>query len=347
MNNIRHLILCCLAGVLSGPVGLFGETPKVVEVRKIWDGAPHSAFTDLARFQDKWYCTFREGTGHIPGEDGMIRVLVSDDGEQWQSQALIAEEGIDLRDPKLSVTADDRLMIVCGGSVYVEVPGEKQKRLTDRRPRTMFMGKDGTWSKPTKVCEEGQWLWRVTWHKGKAYGVSYDSSKRGTADDRTLTLHVSDDGVQFQPLAFLDVPGFANETTVRFLADDTMIAFVRRENGSQNAWFGASKPPYKDWKWHECEHRVGGPNMIVLPDGQIFAGGRSYPGGAKTVLAKLVLPDGASPPEYRYEPLITFPSGGDNSYPGFVYHEDMLWMSYYSSHEGKTSIYLAKVKLKE
>jgi len=26
-------------------------------------------------------------------------------------------------------------------------------------------------------------------------------------------------------------------------------------------------------------------------------------------------------------------------------HEGLLWVSYYSSHEGKTSIYLAKVRL--
>ena len=31
--------------------------------------------------------------------------------------------------------------------------------------------------------------------------------------------------------------------------------------------------------------------------------------------------------------------------PGLVWHDNLLWMSYYSSHEGKTSIYLAKIKL--
>ena len=28
-----------------------------------------------------------------------------------------------------------------------------------------------------------------------------------------------------------------------------------------------------------------------------------------------------------------------------VWHDGVLWMSYYSSHEGKAKIYLAKVKL--
>jgi hypothetical protein len=43
--------------------------------------------------------------------------------------------------------------------------------------------------------------------------------------------------------------------------------------------------------------------------------------------------------------FLTLPSGGDTSYPGLVFYEGLLWVSYYSSHEGKTSIYLAKVKL--
>ena len=47
----------------------------------------------------------------------------------------------------------------------------------------------------------------------------------------------------------------------------------------------------------------------------------------------------------EYEPILTFTSGGDTSYPGLVWHDDRLWMSYYSSHEGKTSIYLAQIKM--
>jgi len=43
--------------------------------------------------------------------------------------------------------------------------------------------------------------------------------------------------------------------------------------------------------------------------------------------------------------LTKLPSGGDTSYPGMVWHNNMLYISYYSSHEGKTSIYLAKIKI--
>jgi hypothetical protein len=47
-----------------------------------------------------------------------------------------------------------------------------------------------------------------------------------------------------------------------------------------------------------------------------------------------------------YEPVLTLPSGGDTSYAGMVWHGDLLWVSYYASHEGKTAIYLARVKVR-
>jgi hypothetical protein len=43
---------------------------------------------------------------------------------------------------------------------------------------------------------------------------------------------------------------------------------------------------------------------------------------------------------------LALPSGGDCSYAGMVWHDDLLWISYYSSHEGKTSIYLATIRFK-
>ena len=45
--------------------------------------------------------------------------------------------------------------------------------------------------------------------------------------------------------------------------------------------------------------------------------------------------------KFQLTPLVTLPSGGDTSYSAFVWHEGLLWTSYYSSHEGKTAIYLA------
>lgn len=104
----------------------------------------------------------------------------------------------------------------------------------------------------------------------------------------------------------------------------------------QGGYIGTSPPPYTDWTWSNTGVRLGGPNFIRLPDGSLWAGFRNYVGEASTVLAYMT--------KTNLEPVLTLPSGGDTSYPGFLWHDDLLWMTYYSSHEGKTSIYLAKIK---
>ncbi|MDW8222989.1 MAG: hypothetical protein RMJ82_08570, partial [Gemmatales bacterium] len=63
----------------------------LVSVVKIWDRAPHNAFTDLIRFQGRWFCTFREGKDHV-SSDGALRVITSTDGMQWESAALITSK---------------------------------------------------------------------------------------------------------------------------------------------------------------------------------------------------------------------------------------------------------------
>ncbi len=89
--------------------------------------------------------------------------------------------------------------------------------------------------------------------------------------------------------------------------------------------------------------RVGGPHILQLPDGRIVAAVRLYDGRVRTSLCWLNSETGALT-EFQ-----TLPSGGDTSYPGLVWHEDALWVSYYSAHEVgnkdfKTAVYMAKVK---
>lgn len=322
------LVLLCTANAYPADNHDPAGKPVLLEVHAIWDQGKHNAFTDLIRFQDRWFCTFRESDRHVGGEDGKIRIIVSPDGAAWTSAALIAEAGIDLRDPKLSITPDGRLMIVAGGSLY------KGNTFLSRRPRVLF-SKDGTqWTVPTPILNDGAWLWRVTWNKGTAYGTSYQKESKQIGP---VALFKSSDGISYEKVCDFSLTDRPNETTLRFLPDDTLLALVRREEGDKQAMIGSSRPPYTDWTWQKAGYQVGGPNFIILPDGKIWAAGRYYPGGYTTILARMDL-DG-------YRPQLTLPSGGDTSYPGMVWHEGLLWMSYYSSHEGKAKIYLAKIQL--
>jgi hypothetical protein len=305
---------------------------ELVSAKKIWGSAPHNAFTDLIRFQGNWFCTFRESEAHVGG-NGKIRVLTSVDGEKWESAALLGEEGIDLRDPKLSITPRNNLMLVLGGSVY------KGKELIERQSRVSFSKNGRDWTAPKRVLEKGEWLWRVTWHREHAYGIAYNSSIK---PDWTAKLVESRDGLSFQTVTVLDVPGQPNEATLHFIDNNDCVALVRRESGDKQAWIGTSRAPYKDWKWKPAGMQIGGPNFIVLGGYEMFASGRQYGAtskDAKTFLGTMTMSS--------VKPDVIFPSGGDCSYAGMAWYDDMIWLSYYSSHENKTSIYLAKVKVTE
>ena len=254
MNRIISIteLLAAATMSFSGSVAA-QEPPQLVSVQKIWSAGQHNAFTDLTRFDGKWFCTFRGAEGHVGG-NGRIRVLTSSGGEDWASAALLSEDGIDLRDPKFAVTPDNRLMLVMGGSVY------EGRTFKERQPRVAF-SKDGrTWTAPRRALEKGEWLWRVTWQKGRAYGVSYSAGAIGTnpPPDWTVKLFESDDGVAYRMVTKLEVPGRPNETTLRFVQNGDCVALVRREGPGEDraAWIGRSPTPYKDWQWHSAGMQI-------------------------------------------------------------------------------------------
>src|SRR5690349_9577926 len=109
MKALPAATLVCLLFTSLAPAA-DPPTLTLVESRRIWDAAPHNAFTDLIRFKGEWFCVFREGQGHV-SPDGSLRVISSRDGEQWQSAALITSPTSDLRDAKITETPDGRLML--------------------------------------------------------------------------------------------------------------------------------------------------------------------------------------------------------------------------------------------
>src|ERR1700738_1745639 len=90
------------------------DSPRLLSVRRIWDQAPHNAFTDLLYHRNEWFCAFRESDNHINTHAGSMRLIASRDGTTWESRALVESAGHDLRDPKLSVTPNGQLMLLVG-----------------------------------------------------------------------------------------------------------------------------------------------------------------------------------------------------------------------------------------
>ena len=311
------------------------NTPEhnvIISVERIWDRAGHNAFTSLVYHNNRFYCAFRESEGHVSDINGTIRVIASDDGQNWYSVAHLYERDVDLRDPMLSITPDNRIMLNIGGSFYV---GGK---LVKMQPKVCFSDKSGkNFSTPQnihideKIKTGKDWLWRATWHNGTAYAGIYQTSK-----EKSVQLVKSENGISYTYVTTFDVIG-GNETTLRFTPQNKMVAVVRRGKGNNHGYVGSSESPYTQWTWKELDVRLGGPDLIILPDGKMICGTREYPPDykEKTILAQINL-DG------DFTKLLTLPSAGDCSYPGLMLKDSLLYISYYSSHEEKTAIYLAK-----
>jgi hypothetical protein len=315
------ILLPCLVCAKERSVPRPGQP---LQVAKIWDKAPHNAFTDLVRFQSRWFCVFREGKDHV-SPDGALRVITSADGVEWESAALISSKTGDLRDPKITVTPDGQLMLTAAEALH--------DRSKHSHQSLVWFSKDGrTWSERYPIGDPDYWLWRVTWHKGTAYSIGY-----GCGKDRSIRLYTSKDGKKFTTLVerLFDV-GYPNETSIVF-DGDTAYCLLRRDGNPSSGLLGVAQPPYTKWEWKDLGVRIGGPHLTRLSNDKWVAAVRLYDKKVRTSLCWI------EPKAGRLTEFLELPSGGDTSYAGLVDYQDHLWVSYYSSHEGKTSIYLAKV----
>lgn len=323
-------ILAVLTVLLVSPATADPPNPVLIDCQRIWDKAPHNAFTDLLRYDGRWYCVFREGSKHV-SPDGSLRVIVSDDDTSWKPLALVTHPEDDLRDAKISVTPDGRLMLNGAG-----MRAEEEIRYHSMVWFSSDKGK--TWSDVTVIGDPGFWLWRVQWHEGTAYTMGYRTDRDRT--QRILRFYASRDGLHYRSLIDeVNIDKGVGEDSIVFLEDESALCLIRHETGDKAAFLGKAKPPYTSWTWTDLGVRIGGPKLLQLPDGRFIAAVRLYDRGTRTSLCWL------DPKAETLTEALKLPSGGDTSYAGMVWHKGLLWVSYYSSHEGKTAIYLARVRI--
>ncbi|PZG21445.1 hypothetical protein C1I95_07640, partial [Micromonospora craterilacus] len=219
-------------------------TAELRALRRIGDTAPHSAFTDLVRHAETWFCAFREGASHL-SEEAAIRVLTSTDGDQWRSAALLEQPGVDLRDPRFVVRPDGRLQLLAAAAT-----GNAPKRFHT----VTWLSDDGhRWDGPRPVGEPGVWVWQAAWHDDVMYGVGY-----ATREPRFARLYRSDDGLDLRPVVrTLFSGGYPNESGLVFDPDGTATCLLRRDGDPATAQLGRARPPYREWTWTDLGVRVG------------------------------------------------------------------------------------------
>jgi hypothetical protein len=304
---------------------------KLLELNKIWDSSPHNAFTDLIYFNQKWYCVFRVANTHM-SYDGSIQVISSENGSKWTELTQFKIDSYDLRDPKFSITTNGELMINAG--IRIEKPLDGKNLLS-----VTWFSSDGINFSEANFCSKNSntWRWSTSWHKEKAYSFAYSGIHKLGA------LYTSKDGKSWDLLADEVFPKstsgeWGNESSLLFI-DDVAYCILRRDGGDYSSVFSISKAPYKKWDWKNLGQYVGGPKMLNI-DGKFLVAGR-LSNDEEYYTALTWLDESTT----SLKELLRLPSKADSSYPGLIYKDGIVYMSYYSSHEGKSSIYFARIEL--
>lgn len=321
---------------------------RVTNVRRVFHNGEHNAFTDLVRFKDMFYLTFRScPDGHMVHPTASVIVLRSRDARDWQQVHRFRVKYRDTRDPHFLVFQDQ--LFVYTGTWY---SGESTIPVKDY-DLNLHLGyavysQDGVhWHGPQLLEGTfGHYIWRASQFDGKAYLCGrrkrdFDVRPRGEGPTVQSLMLESDDGLIWRKRAFFQ-ENRGDETAFLFEPNGDIVAIGRC--GREPAQLLRSSPPYDQWQRKNLDRYVGGPLLAKWGDQYLVGGRKSTPdAGYKTSLCWLV--------DDQLHEFAELPSGGDNSYPGFVeLSPTRALVSWYSTHEkddsGKpiTAIYMADLE---
>lgn len=315
---ISTIILLFVCNVLSAQTTFSSKI--------IWDKAPHNGFTSLITFENCLYLAFREGKRHVNrngGDDGIIRVLKSEDGDNWISIDTISIKGHDLRDPQLSISSHGLLTIYFVAATYHDGhPTSYHTYLTERD--------SNRFNKPIKLNTplSNDWMWRLHWYKGKLYGFNYIDS---------FDLLSSGNGREFELVKTFGLPGKLTETD--FLQDGReFLAVINRDNIS--GLIGRGLIENGIFKWFDTRIRFVGPMLLGINPQTILFLATVYVTPRK-LEQRIYQVKGTS-----LKHLVTLPSSADCGYMGAAIFKNCLYISYYSTvRSGKVAVYLSSIPL--
>lgn len=327
--------------------GLAETTPdipkvEVADIRKVFDDGDHNAFTDLITFKGAFYLAFRScPDGHGVSPNASVIILKSTDAREWNQVHTFRVAKRDTRDPHFLVFKS-RLFVYTGTWYSGDAPAKNNADLElNQHLGYAAWSKDGAeWSEPVLLDGTfGHYVWRAAATGGKAFlcarrKIGFAVGPKGEPNEIESLMLESDDGLIWKKRATFQK--IAGDETAFFFERDGRILGVGRRRGT--AQLLRSAPPYKKWERRDLDRHLGGPLLARWGGRTLVGGRRSTDRGPKTSMAWLVGND--------LHEFAELPSGGDNSYPGFVAISPTEGlMSWYSSHEGKSNIYTAELRL--
>ncbi|MBC9933804.1 hypothetical protein [Chitinophaga qingshengii] len=303
-----------------------------------------NAFTDLAYFQGRWMVVFREGTKHLGGMPGRIKLLTSSDGKNWMVEQTFALDSIDLRDPKIMIDS-------INNSVYITFFGANLKyqpaaRVSNYYVEYMHNGRNDSISEIVEEWpnKDNYYLWRWTFESSENYCVGYRISRY---DDTTTNLILLAGNHRFgdrKIINRLNLRGQPTESTIRFEDDKRMVMIVRSDEGA--FYIGNAVKPYTKFAWlpNKDFTRLASPNFLIYKS-YLLITGRDLKDNKFRFFAYNQVSG-------KIEKEITFKGGYEVGYGGMSFNpanKSEMWVSYYSIENGGSgsNIYLAKINLPE
>ncbi len=316
-------VLSLFAGVSS--IEAAEPLVKPISVRKLVADGKHNAFTAMVRWKNAYWLAFRKADSHGYHEADIV-LLRSPDGEAW-TEARTFNFLVDDRDPQMLAT-DGRLFLYapcltgakCTSFVTYTDDGEK-------------------WSEPKPVYEPRTIFWKPTRLDGKFYATAHVKAEgQDGGSIRAVDLITSDDGLAWKKVSTIRKGNWESETTILFTPQKKAVAFLRQKY-SVPGFILEADAPYETWTSRPAGTHLSG-HCVVTFGGTTYLFSRTMDGSKQGTMI-YTFDDG------KLVPWCELPSGGDSSYPAAVQVGDHMLVSYYASHEGNASIYLAKVPLRK
>ena len=230
----------------------------VTSVRQLFNDGNHNAFTDLCRFRNRLFLTFRScPDGHMLFTSSRIVVLSSSDGTDWEQVHAFSVANRDVRDPHFLVF-DDKLFVY-SGAWWVNPDDADEQDVNDHLGFCVWSEDGDSWHGPRMLeGTHGHYIWRAAARDGMAYLNgrrirNFDVIPRRAEPSEYMEswlLH-SGDGFNWVPLSRIQA-AHGDETALLFEDNGDLLAVARASHfggGPVHPTLNANTFALGGWQW--------------------------------------------------------------------------------------------------
>ena len=189
---------------------------------------------DVAYHDGRVFFAFRSAPNHFASSAAVINVISSADHQDWAFEARF-ELGTDLREPRFLSWNGDLFL-------YFAVLGENPFAFEPQGTQLSQYLSPGDWTEPESVLETGFMPWRARVLDDTPYLIGYTGGENiyeaGTEEIAVRWLTTSDGRAWSAAVPGHEavLTGGSSETDFTFLADGTLIAVARNEEGDDDGF---------------------------------------------------------------------------------------------------------------